>query len=36
MSLLLSLIGGLLELAFGEKLTSLGCLLGSGLNCIFH
>ena len=39
MSLLLNLIGGcykLFELVFREKITSLACLLGSRLNCIFH
>ena len=37
MSLLLNLIGGcdkLFELVFQGKITSLACLLGSGLNCI--
>ena len=36
-SLLLNLIGGcykLFELVFGEKITSLACLVGPGLNCI--
>ena len=37
MSLLLKVKGGWeLFLVFLEKITSFACLLGSGLNCIFH
>ena len=39
MASLLNLIGGcnkLFELVFPEKITSLVCFLGSGLDCIFH
>ena len=39
MSVLLNLICGcykLFELVFREKITSLACFLGSGLNEIFH